>query len=125
MKRNKLTPPNQTLASSSYKKPVIDKLLGRTTLEWKCDDGHTEKLRASLRFTDYDGNKPSLYSVMKLPYVFKTYLQSKKFPILEKPVPFLTMNAIRFLDSLSLSVMLSRAYNSFKAIKVSLSFASY
>ena len=100
MKRNSITPPNQTLASARYQKPVIDKLLGRTTLEWECDDGHKEKMSASLRFTDYDGNKPSLYSVMKLPYIFKTYLQSKKSPILEKPIPFLTMNAIRFLDSL-------------------------
>ena len=100
MNRNQITPPHQGLATSRYQKPVIDKLLGRTTLEWQCDDGHKEKLRASLRFTDYEGNKPSFYSVRKLPYVIKTYLQSKKSPLLHNPVPFLTMDAIRFLDSM-------------------------
>lgn len=100
MKRNEVIPPNQELAQSSYQHPMIDRLLGRTTLTWKCDDGHTEKLRASLRFTDYEGNKPSLYSVSKLPYVVKTYFQSKKHPLIKNPVPFLTMDAIRFLDSL-------------------------
>ena len=100
MNRIKLTPPNQTLATSRYQKPVIDKLLGRTTLEWECDDGHKEKLQASLRFTDYEGNKPSLYSIRKLPYVLKTYFESKRSGLISNPVPFLTMDSIRFLDSM-------------------------
>ncbi len=100
MNRNKFTPPNVELATARYQNPVMDKLFGRTTLEWTCDDGHKEQLTASLRLTDYEGNMPSFYSVRKLPYVLKTYLQSKKSPLIKNPVPFLTMDAIRFLDGL-------------------------
>ena len=71
MNRKQFTPPNLELATARYQHPMIDKLFGRTTLEWTCDDGHKEKLTASLRLTDYEGNAPSLYSVSKLPYVFK------------------------------------------------------
>jgi predicted O-methyltransferase YrrM len=83
-----------------YQRPVIDKLLGRTTLKWDCGDGRSESLTAMLRFTDYEGNAPSWYSICRLPYVFKTYLQSKKSPIMRRPVPFLTLDAIKFLDNL-------------------------
>ena len=100
MKRKDYTPPQTNLATATYKHPVIDKLLGRTTLEWNCDDGHSESLTASLRFTDYEGNRPSWYSISKLPFVFKTYLQSKRSPLMRKPVPFLTMDAIKFLDAM-------------------------
>ena len=100
MKRASHTPPKTRTVRSSYKNPVIDKLLGRTTLEWDCEDGSKEELRASLRFTDYEGNMPSWYSISRLPYVVKTYFESKNSPIMSKPVPFLTMDAIRFLDSL-------------------------
>jgi predicted O-methyltransferase YrrM len=100
MNRHQFTPPNQNTVTSSYRKPVIDKLLGRTTLKWECDDGHNEELTASLRFTDYEGNLPSLYSVARLPYVMKTYLQSRQSPIMRKPVPFIVLDAIKFLDGL-------------------------
>ena len=97
MNREHHTAPRQKTVSSRYENPVVDKLLGRTTLEWVCDDGHREKLRASLRFTDYEGNRPSLYSVSRLPYVMKTYLAAKQNPIMEKPVPFIVLDAIKFL----------------------------
>ena len=42
MKRNQNTPPVKHNITASYKTPVIDQLLGRTTLEWTCDDGHKE-----------------------------------------------------------------------------------
>lgn len=100
MKRNQYTPPVSQNITASYKKPVIDQLLGRTTLEWTCDDGHQEALQASLRFTDYEGNSPSAYSVMRLPYIFKTWVQSRRSPILKEPVPFIVMDAIRFLDGI-------------------------
>ena len=63
------TPPVQETVTASYKNPIIDKIFGRTTLEWGCADGHKEKLTASLRLTDYEGNKPSWYSISKLPFV--------------------------------------------------------
>jgi predicted O-methyltransferase YrrM len=100
MKRNAHTPPNQKSVTARYKRPVIDKLLGRTTLEWDCENGSQDQLTASLRFTDYEGNMPSWYSITKLPFVLKTYLQSRRSPLMQKPVPFLTMDAIRFLDNL-------------------------
>ncbi len=100
MKRNQYTPPNKQNITASYKTPVIDQLLGRTTLEWTCDDGREESLQASLRFTDYEGNAPSAYSVLRLPYIFKTWMQSRHSPILEEPVPFIVMDAIRFLENI-------------------------
>lgn len=100
MKRVSLSPPNEKSMTASYKHPVIDRLLGRTTLEWDCNDGHKEKVSAYLRFTDFEGYKPSWYSISKLPFVLKTYLEVRRTPIMEKPVPFLTMDAIRFMDKL-------------------------
>ena len=100
MDRKKITPPNIHIVSSEYQIPVIDKLLGRTTLKWQCDEGHSEQLTASLRFTDYEGNAPSFYSLTKLPYVAKTYFQAKRSPIMPNPVPFLVMDAIRYLGEM-------------------------
>ena len=100
MKRKNHTPPVQQNVTARYKTPILDQLLGRTTLEWTCDDGRTEELQASLRFTDYEGNLPSAFSVMRLPYVFKTWLQSRRSPILSTPVPFLVLDAIQFLDEI-------------------------
>lgn len=100
MKRAFLSAPNQKTMIATYKHPVIDRLLGRTTLEWDCVDGHKEKVTAYLRFTDFEGYKPSWYSISKLPFVLKTYLEVRKAPIMQKPVPFLTMDAIRFMDKL-------------------------
>jgi len=100
MKRAFLSAPNPKTMVAGYKHPVIDRLLGRTTLEWDCDDGHKEKLTAYLRFTDYEGHKPSWYSISKLPYILKTYFESYRAPIMQKPIPFLTMDAIRLMDKL-------------------------
>lgn len=100
MKRDQHTPPNKQNITASYKTPVIDQLLGRTTLEWTCDDGREESLRASLRFTDYEGNTPSTYSLLRLPYIIKTWMQSRRSPILAEPVPFIVMDAIRFMEKI-------------------------
>src|SRR6185295_17735293 len=54
----------------------------------------------NLRFTDYEGYRPSWYSISKLPFILKTYLEVRKAPIMQEPVPFLTMDAIRFMDKL-------------------------
>jgi predicted O-methyltransferase YrrM len=94
-----VTPPNRETVTSSYSSQ-LDKLLGRTKLEWTCDDGHRESLTANLRFTDYQGFTPSFYSLAKLPYVLQTYMQAKKQPLMKNPVPFIVMDAIRYLDKL-------------------------
>lgn len=100
MKRQNYTHEMKKPPVARYKHPVIDKLLGRTTLEWDCVDGHSESLTAMLRFTDYEGNTPSWYSISRLPFIFKTYWQARKSPIMQKPVPFLTMDAIKFMNTL-------------------------
>ena len=100
MNRSQLTPPNKSNVTAQYTTPVIDQLLGRTTLEWLTDEGQHTTLKASLRFTDYEGHRPSMYSVMRLPYVFKTWLDTRKSPILQNPVPFIVLDAIRFLESI-------------------------
>lgn len=100
MNRKQLTPPNKNNITARYTTPVIDQLLGRTTLEWTCDDGRPAKLKASLRFTDYEGNRPSMYSVMRLPYVVKSWMQTRRSPIMPQPVPFIVLDAIKFLDGI-------------------------
>jgi predicted O-methyltransferase YrrM len=40
-----------------------------------------------------------LYSIARLPYVAKTYFDAKRSPIMQKPVPFLVLDAIKFLAS--------------------------
>jgi predicted O-methyltransferase YrrM len=51
------------------------------------------------RFTDYHGNKPSLYSCVCLPWIFQTWRKRRKSPIIDPPFPMLVMDAIRFLQS--------------------------
>lgn len=96
----KLTPPNKSNVTSSYRIPGIDHALGRTTLKWTTDDGQGQRLSACLRFTDYEKNLPSAYSLWRLPYVLQTWLRTRKSPLLKKPVPFLVMDAIRHLDKM-------------------------
>ncbi len=100
MNRLHINPPNRHNITARYHIPVIDKILGRTTLEWTCDDGKKAQMQANLRFTDYEGYPPSFYSVLRLPYVMKTWLATRKSPILEQPVPFIVLDAIRFLDGI-------------------------
>jgi len=96
----KPTPPNRNNIRSRYRIPVIDQMLGRTTLEWTCDDGTPQKLSAFLRFTDYEGYFPSLYSLSHLPFVVGTWLSTRRSALLKKPVPFLVLDAIRYLDQI-------------------------
>ena len=82
-----------------YRRPLLDRPLGRYTAEWEGPDGqvHYQTLN---RVQDWEGNWPSLYSVLRLPYVIWTYLQGKRSYILPKPVPFLVLDAIKRLDGL-------------------------
>ena len=82
-----------------YRNPRFDRPLGRYTAEW---DGPTGKVQVQTlnRFQDWEGNLPSLYSVMRLPYVFRTYIQGRRSYILPKPVPFLVLDAIRRLEDI-------------------------
>jgi hypothetical protein len=82
-----------------YRHPRLDRPLGRYTAEW---DGPSGKVRVQTfnRLQDWEGNFPSLYSLLRLPYVLRTYIQRKRFYILPTPVPFLVLDAIKRLDEI-------------------------
>lgn len=80
----------------SYRRPLLDRPLGRYTAEWDGPDGRVLYSTVN-RVQDWEGNWPSLYSVLRLPYVLETYLQGKRSAILPKPVPFLVLDAIKRL----------------------------
>ena len=83
----------------SYRRPLFDRPLGRYTAEWDGPDGRVLYSTVN-RVQDWEGNWPSLYSVLRLPYVLQTYLQGKRSAILPKPVPFLVLDAIKRLDKI-------------------------
>lgn len=100
MNKSIIIPPNNSNVTARYKRPIIDRMLGKTTLEWKCENGTQQQLQANLRFTDYEGNFPSWYSVSKLPYIITTYFQKRKSPIIKKPIPFLVIDAVHHLNNI-------------------------
>ena len=97
MPDNKPASPEQNNVRTFYETPAIDRLTGRLTVEWVNKDG-PHRIRVHTRLTDMEGNKPSLFSLMRLPQVVKSYRDAKRHPILPDPVPFLVMDAIEFLD---------------------------
>jgi hypothetical protein len=56
-----------------------------------------KQIKVHNRITDMEGHKPSLFSLMRLPQVVRSYRDSKLHPILPDPMPFLVMDAIEFL----------------------------
>jgi SAM-dependent methyltransferase len=82
-----------------YARPMIDRPLGRYTAEWNGTNGIV-RMNTLNRLMDWEGNLPSLYSILRLPYVIKTYFQGRNSYILEKPVPFLVLDAIKRLQQI-------------------------
>jgi SAM-dependent methyltransferase len=82
-----------------YRRPLIDRPLGRYTAEWEGPEGRVTYQTVN-RVKDWEGNWPSLYSVVRLPYVLWTYLLAKRSPILPHPVPFIVLDAIKRLRQL-------------------------
>jgi precorrin-6B methylase 2 len=82
-----------------YRKPLFDRPLGRYTAEWEGPDGMVQ-LQTLNRLQDWEGNRPSLYSILRLPYVIRTYLQGRRSYILPKPVPFIVLDAIKRLGGI-------------------------
>jgi hypothetical protein len=80
-----------------YRRPLLDRPLGRYTAEWDGPDGKVQ-LQTLNRLRDWEGNWPSLYSVLRFPYVLQTYIQGKRSHILPRPVPFLVLDAIKRLE---------------------------
>lgn len=99
MDRRLPTPSNSSTVRTYYKYPILDRITGRYTVEWIAD-GKSETLRAHTRLTDYEGNRPSLRSILTIPYIIKTYISAKRYPFLDRPVPRLVVEAITFLSTI-------------------------
>ena len=82
-----------------YRRPLLDRLTGHYTAEWENQDG-THSTTVHNRLRDFEGNAPSMHSLLRLPRIVRTYLASRRKPILDEPVPFLVLDAIAFLDEI-------------------------
>jgi hypothetical protein len=77
----------------------LNKLKGTYTVAWNYE-GEDHFHKASLRFTDFEGNKVKSSSFKYLLSVIITYFQSKKNYIIKQPLPFIVYEAIDFMDDL-------------------------
>ena len=98
MKTIRLTPP-QTEEVQTYSDRGLGRLLGNRRVEW-VPGGIPRQLKAHLRFTDFEGYKPSIRSILYLPKSFINHFRVKQHPILEVPVPYLVIDAILFLNEI-------------------------
>tara|TARA_R110002072_G_scaffold125244_6_gene260962 strand:- start:30058 stop:30810 length:753 start_codon:yes stop_codon:yes gene_type:complete len=97
MSNQKPNAPEQNNVQTFYEHPTLDRLTGHYTVEWENSDG-TQQIKVHNRITDLEGHAPSLFSLMRLPKVVKSYRDAKRHPILPEPVPFLVLDAIAFLE---------------------------
>lgn len=98
MSQRDLVPPRSP-TRTYYKRPVIDRLTGHYTVAWDVD-GDDFETSAHLRFTDYTGRYPSLYSVVRLPTSIRTWVALRRGSSPADPVPWLVYDAIRELRRL-------------------------
>lgn len=92
------SPPEQNNVRTFYEgSTFLSKITGRYSIAWKNNDGE-KKIRVHARLTDMEGYRPSWKSALRMPEVIKTYLESRKQPILKDPVPYLVWDAIDFLE---------------------------
>lgn len=93
-------PPNEaSKIKTYYKHPVLDRITGRYTAEWDTPNG-LQRITAHTRLQDFEGNFPSFSSIISLPTILKSYVAQKFQTILKDPVPFLVIDAIRFLETI-------------------------
>lgn len=95
--RRRPSAPDQNNVRTYYRRPWLDRLTGRYTVEWENAEG-VQSLCVHNRFTDLEGHPPSLASLMRLPAVASSYLATRRHPILPEPVPLLVWDAIRYLE---------------------------
>ena len=98
MRRNpRICPAEGSHIKTYYSSPVFaNRLVGRYTVEWETEQG-LQRLTACTRLADYEGNYPSVRSILSISQVLASYLERKRRPILRKRLPFLPLEAIRFL----------------------------
>jgi len=101
VRRNpRICPSEGSHIKTYYSSPVFaNRLVGRYTVEWDTEQG-LQRLAVCTRLTDFEGNHPSLRSILSIPQVLASYLERKRRPILRKPLPFLSLEAIQFLDGI-------------------------
>ncbi len=83
----------------TFYKNRLSKLTGSYTVTWN-DKGLEHSHKASLRLTDFEGNRINPTSLKYLLPAISTYIQAKKSYIIEKPLPFIVYEAITFMDSI-------------------------
>ena len=91
--------PDRNNVRTYYAHPMLDRLTGHYTVDWENAGGH-QRIRVHNRLRDMEGHRPSLRSLMKLPAVMRSYLATRKHPIMRRPLPFLVWDAIDFLEKL-------------------------
>lgn len=79
-----------------YERPVLDRISARYVVAWTSSDGE-HRIRVHNRLRDLQGRPPSWRSVLRLPHVLATYWAVRRKPLLTRPLPFLTYDAIRQL----------------------------
>ena len=92
--------PNETSkVKTYYTHAVLDRITGRYTVEWDSPNV-PQIITAHHRFQDFEGNFTSFSSIISLTTILKSYVAQKFRPILKDPVPFLVIDAIRFLETI-------------------------
>lgn len=93
-----MIPPTSTApARTFYRRPLLDRLTGHYTVEWDTENG-VERIQQHLRFRDFEGRRPSAYSLRRLPTTFRTWLTVTRGRELAHPLPLLVFDAIRELE---------------------------
>jgi len=97
--REKAIHPMKSETKTYYERPILNKITGRYTVEWTTKKG-LQHIKVNTRFRDFEGYYPSIKSILALPSIIKSYQKLKKNPILKKPVPFLVVDAVHFLNKI-------------------------
>ncbi len=93
----KPTPPDPGSAQTYYKRPWLDRWTGHYTLTWDGPDGPQE-LTVHNRLVDLMGNRPSVYSALRIPLSLWSWWGARRAKLLAQPYPFLVWDAIRYLE---------------------------
>ena len=100
MRKSVSVPSSSESVRTYYQRPFLDRIFGKYTVEWS-----NNKIQIYSRLQDFEGYLPSFLSILYLPKIIWTYLATRRQPILKHPIPFLCVDAVRFLDSVTRSDM--------------------
>lgn len=100
MRKSASVPSLSDSVRTYYQRPFLDRILGKYTVEWS-----NNRIQVYSRLQDFEGYLPSFRSILYLPKIIWTYLATRRQPILKSPIPFLSVDAVRFLESVTRSGM--------------------